>query len=283
MPPHAPKNSPCLGIHLDRQTYTPGDTITGYIYRQKPMVSPSVYIRCNIQGLTSAGRVHKYGDKAIFLLAGNWREPDIYQGPLHIQAGDEETWPISLRIPLFADEDRNRGRYGPSFIPAGERHQLPPTYLLRTASTGDGPLLNTYVEYSVLAKMVVDSHGKEKEFTATQPFKMVLYSPGPPIADFRVERWLHRHSVATKSLVPGFIGVKMSLLEKVKESFRPSPEFKFDLLIEVPKVIQLDNPTPIPFRLAVRPNWELTSEILRDVPQSPALSAYLNQAGGPCR
>lgn len=273
MPPHAPKNSPSLGIHLDQDTYAPGDTITGHIYRQKPIVSSSVHIRCKLQGFTSAGRVHKYGDKALSLLKDNWREPNIHQGPLHIEAGGEQRWPFRLRITMFADGDRNPGKYGPSFIPVGERHQLPPTYILRTAATGDGPLLNTYVEYLVLAKMTVDSHGMEETSTAIQPFKMVLYSPDPPIADFKVKRWIHRNSVASQKLVPASQEVKISLLERLKSSFRPSPEFKFDLLVDVPTITQLDNPIPIPLRLAVRPNWEQTSEILRETPQKVQLMA----------
>ncbi|RBR20089.1 uncharacterized protein FIESC28_05368 [Fusarium coffeatum] len=273
MPPHIPRKSPSLGIRLNQDTYAPGDTITGHIYRQKPIVSPLVRAVCKLQGFTSAGRMHKCGDKALSLLKDDWGQPDIYQGPLHIEIDDEERWSFSLRIPLFADEDRASGRYGPSFIPAGERHQLPPTYVLRTAATGDGPLLNTYVEYFVFAKMTINSHGKEEELSAIQPFNMVLYSPDPPIADFKVKRWIHRQSFASRKLAPGRQEVKMSLLEKLKSSFRPNPEFYFDLLVDVPTIIQLDNPIPIPFRLAARPKWEKTSEIIRDVPQSVKLVA----------
>ena len=174
---------------------------------------------------------------------------------------------------MFADEDRNSGKYGPSFIPVGERHKLPPTYILRTAATGDGPLLNTYVEHLVLAKMTVDSQGREETFTAIQPFKMVLYSPDPPMADFKVKRWMHPQIVVSKKLVPGSQEAKMSLLEKLKSSFRQSPEFKFDLLVDVPTIIELDNPIPIPFRLAVRPDWKQTSELIRGIPQRVKLMA----------
>ena len=144
MPPRAPKNSPSLGIRLDQETYAPGGTITGHIYRQRPIVSPFVRVVCSLQGFTSAGRVRNYGDNAFSLFAGNWCEPDIFRCPLHIEAGDEERWSFSLRIPLFVDDNRNPGGYGPSSIPAGERHQLLPTYVLRTAATGDGPLKSAY-------------------------------------------------------------------------------------------------------------------------------------------
>jgi hypothetical protein len=45
------------------------------------------------------------------------------------------------------------------------------------------------------------------------------------------------------------------------------PEFKFNFYVEVPTVTQLDGPTPIPFRMLVAPDWNETSEIIRDVPQ----------------
>ncbi|KAF9767451.1 hypothetical protein IL306_015373 [Fusarium sp. DS 682] len=131
------------------------------------------------------------------------------------------------------------------------------------------------VEYVIKAKLSITGHGETEVFEATLPFKVINLTPDLPIADFQVTRWRNHHTVSSQRLIPGMKDVKLSLAEKIKQSFSSSrnPELEFDFFIEAPMMIQLDNPTPIPFRLLVSPDWEKTSEIIRDVPQEVNLSS----------
>ncbi|RKL04563.1 hypothetical protein BFJ68_g10956 [Fusarium oxysporum] len=111
--------------------------------------------------------------------------------------------------------------------------------------------------------------GQTEVLEATFPFKVINMTLDSPIADFRVERHRHQCIVSSHRLIPGMQDVKVSWKDKIKQSLHGSknPTLAFDLFVEVPKVVQLDNPTPIPFRLLVSPNWEETSDTIQDVAQ----------------
>ncbi|PNP79496.1 hypothetical protein FNYG_07112 [Fusarium nygamai] len=115
--------------------------------------------------------------------------------------------------------------------------------------------------------------GHEEVLEATFPFKVISITPESPIADFRLEPHRDHRVISSHRLIPGMQDIKVSWKDKIKQSLHGSkdPTLAFDLFVEVPSVVQLDNPTPIPFRLLVSPNWEETSDAIRDVAQDVKL------------
>ncbi|KAL5613086.1 hypothetical protein FOVSG1_002149 [Fusarium oxysporum f. sp. vasinfectum] len=152
--------------------------------------------------------------------------------------------------------------------PLGSVDHMPPSYMLRKTKN-----MAAVIEYIIKAKLIMAVQGQTEVLEATFPFKVRGFTPDPPIADFRVERHRHQRAVSSHRLIPGMQNVKVSWKDKIKQSLHGSkdPTLAFDLFVEVPMAVQLDNPTPIPFRLLVSPNWEETSDTIRDVAQEVKL------------
>ncbi|KAH7210844.1 uncharacterized protein BKA55DRAFT_529160 [Fusarium redolens] len=258
------RSGPLLGISLDRDAYIPGDTITGHVYRQCHTISPdaSVSICMFGRGRTMAviGNSQEY--RGLFNLC--YHPKIIFRGPLHIESSKHKhKWPFTVPFPKYVN----------TYHPLAIDHIMPPSYTLRKTKS-----MAAVIEYVVKAKLIVTVHGQTEVLEATFPFKVIDLTPDPPIADFRVERYPNQRVVSSYRLIPGMEDVKFSWKEKIKQSLHgvKDPALEFDLLVEVPMVIQLDNPTPIPFRLLVSPHWEETSDAIRDVPQNvKLLSAHV--------
>ncbi|KNB07891.1 hypothetical protein FOXG_08940 [Fusarium oxysporum f. sp. lycopersici 4287] len=145
---------------------------------------------------------------------------------------------------------------------------MPPSYMLRKTKN-----MAAVIEYFIKTRLTMTVQGQTEVLEATFPFKVINMTPDSPIADLRVERHRHQCIVSSHRLIPGMQDVKVSWKDKIKQSLHGSknPTLAFDLFVEVPKVVQLDNPTPIPFRLLVSPNWEETSDTIQYVAQDVKL------------
>jgi hypothetical protein len=195
----------------------------------------------------------------------------LFQGPLHIESGsDEQAWPFAITLPQYVDPTYVQGeRQKESFLPLGTAdHVLPSTFSLFSSGS-----TQAFVEYFLKATLVVTGQGHVERPEATLPFVVQNRSPDPPRADFGLKGSKNRQSVSTYRLIPGMEEAKLSFSQKMKQSFSTSsvPTFLFDLLVDVPTIIQLDNPNPIPFRIHVVPDWKATSEVIKDIPQKVKL------------
>lgn len=72
--------------------------------------------------------------------------------------------------------------------------------------------------------------------------------------------------VSSYSLMPRMQGASLSLSQKARRLFHTSkiPSFSYNVTVEMPTIIRLENPTPIPVLIHPRPRWEQTSGIVRD-------------------
>ncbi|GKU06075.1 hypothetical protein FLAG1_10794 [Fusarium langsethiae] len=186
MRPSPLKSNPWLGIHLDSDTYAPGDTITGYVYRKTPISTPDALVSCCLHGGASVDSNHDLGMISSFTLLTCHGESNIlYRGPLRIQDNNSERWSFSLKVPIYADSTTDAGNTFTSFTQVGATdHQLPPTYALYSAD-----VIGIFVEYFVSVKLIFDVHERTQMLDARHPFKLVQYSPHPPIADFALGVW----------------------------------------------------------------------------------------------
>ncbi|PCD32277.1 hypothetical protein FGRA07_09529 [Fusarium graminearum] len=266
MQPLTTKSSPWLGIHLDRDTYAPGDTITGFVYRTTPICTIDAEVSCYLHGRASVvSGLDPRLDSKFTLLTCNSGDNILFSGPLYTHNNKIERWNFSLEIPTCADSTANTGITLASYMPtAATDHQLPPTYSLYSMN-----VIGVFVEYFVSAKILFYERDEVQRVQAWHPIKLVHYSPNPPIADFAVKVRRYPGNVKSSRLIPGRQDEKSSLFSWAKRSSsRPSdPTFTFELVFGFPTRIQLDNQTPIPLRLAVFPNWGESSDILKNLPQ----------------
>jgi hypothetical protein len=267
MYPPSLKISDSLGIHLDRESYVPGDTIIGHVFRKTPIICPYSIIQLCVHGNARS----RWGlSKSSFgLLYFQDHYAILHRGPLHIESGSEGArWHFNITLPHRVDPRLNmRHEYGCD-ITSDLRPELPASYKFQ----GNGEV-DAFVQYHVAVRLYVKGHGRTETVGAVHPFTIERFHPGPPLVEFAVERWRYHRGVNSRLLIPGVKDVKLSLRQSFKQSFTmpKDPDFKFDFYVELPMAIQLDGPTPIPFKMLVSPNWAETSEIIRDVPQEVKL------------
>jgi hypothetical protein len=268
-----PKSSPDLGIHLDGDTYLPGDTITGLVYRKAHIVSPDSSLSVSMIGTSNVS--HQVKDrKGDYTLGVTLLDhcQTIFRGPLHIENGGHKGWTFSITVPLYTDPKVNNVKQTLSFVPPDTTdHELPPSYIL-----GDGgeKRESACIQYIIEAKLAAEIHGKTEVFEAICPFKIIQLTQDAPIANFGSRRIRYPRKASSKRLVPGSEDVRLSSLQKVRKHFFSSdPDLAFDVFVDVPRIIQLDNPTPIPVKLLVAPNWQNTSPAIQDVAQEVKLTA----------
>lgn len=272
MDPETIQRSRELAIHLNKDAYFPGETMSGLIYREAFINTRSAVVMVCIHGeskvlLESIGSAKKH--YSCFVLARTCeKDPCIlHRGPLRIWDGEGECWQFSFKIPFFADSTENEQNSSPSYTPVGATdHQVPPSYTLQKHGVA-----TACVEYYVCAKLLYPrgiGEIRETEVVhAFHPFKLVHRSPNQPIDYSAVKRWRHPKTIRSTRLAPG----TKSHWARRQLSRTSLLKFKFDLLFELPTTIQLDNPTPIPLRLAVDPDWEESDQSLRGFPQKVKL------------
>ncbi|KAM0187567.1 hypothetical protein ACHAPI_011104 [Fusarium lateritium] len=256
-----------LGIRLDRKYFVPGDTITGYVVERKLIVCPWARLELCVHG-TARSRLG-IDSVAFDLLYFKEHCAVLHRGPLHFLDDSEPArWNFSITLPHRVDPRLNSHKKYGSYIPLDSNPELPPSYKLEGDRGGDA-----FVEYNIRATLYLDSYGGTEEVRVTHPFTIERFHPGPPLMVFELERWRYHRSVKSRLLVPGVEDVKLSLKQSFKQSFSMAkePQFKFDLYVELPRVIQIDGPTPIPLKMLVSPNWDETSEIIQHVPQEVEL------------
>ncbi|KAJ4138425.1 hypothetical protein NW768_002256 [Fusarium equiseti] len=254
-----------LDIHLDKDAYFPGETMSGVVYRWEPIDTRSAIVMVCIHGhsrvmfepLGSSEKSYSCFD----LVRTCQDNPGILcRGPLRIKDGKVKYWRFSFIVPSFADPRENEQISSPSYMPVGTAdHQLPPSYALQKYG-----VVTACVEYHVCAKLIYPDLAERTHVVhAIHPFKLVHRSPLPPITYSAVKRWRHPKSIRSPRLIPG----AKSHLAKRFLGRVGDPEFKFDILFELPSTIQLDNPAPVPLRLLVDPNWEESDKRLGGMPQ----------------
>ncbi|KAI1019999.1 hypothetical protein LB503_006087 [Fusarium chuoi] len=253
------RSGPLLGISLDKDAYIPGDIITGHVFRQFQTISPDATVSiCMFGRGRTIGVIGNNSQEYRGLFDLCYRPKIIFQGPIHIESSKHKhKWPFTVQLPKYVNDS----------TPLAPVNHMLPSYMLRTKN------MAAVIEYVIKAKITMTVQGHEEVLEATFPFKVISATPESPIADFQLKRYYYQRAVSSHRLVPGTQDVKVSWKDKIKQSLHSSkdPSLTFDLFVEVPKVVQLDNPTPIPFTLLVSPNWEETSDAIRDVAQDVEL------------
>lgn len=277
----------------DNQTFVPGGTIIGYVQRSAQIVSSSACVNVRLHGRAKSklneGRdsINSNNNNHVSdICRGRFNLVDdrknvqkLFEGPLHIPpGGDPAVWPFVLTIPTHVDPETlcpPESRQD-TFIPQDPAnvaaHGLPPT--CSGSDMGWGKYVEGFVEYFLKAELITISNGSSTTYESIMPITLTNTSPEPPISDFKLTCPRNMRLVSSHKLLPGRHGHELSTSERMKKFWgsRSVPTMSFGLEVEVPTVLQLHNPEPIPFRIRVVPNWSKTSEAIRELPQKVKLT-----------
>lgn len=302
MPPAAYKASPELQIELDNvgrpgRPCQPGDVITGRITRSKPGVSPRITISLRLLGRAKTKIIvtknngqsstrSVYRNRYNFFGTTQTRQ-FVHDGPMHITpgggggGGEPLSWPFAIDVPLHPSPHAvmsEGGTADTSYL------SLSPEDIasapLPASFSASGRLRNTrfstFVEYHLEADLM-DSGSHGKAVTAVIPIQMCAPPMPYPLADFDIQRRMQSGQVSTYRLVPGMENAELSFKQKTKQFMGSSkvPMFGFTVQIDCPAVIQLGNPTPIPFSMRIMPDRRRTSEVIHDVAQTVCLKSLV--------
>lgn len=125
------------------------------------------------------------------------------------------------------------------------------------------------MEYHLEAELLQEGSHHGKPVTAILPIQVRAPSTPYPLVNFDLQRRAFPSSVRAYRLVPGMENAELSLKKKSKQFFHSSkvPAIGFMVWTSCPAVIQLGNPTPIPFLVRIVADRKQTSEVLHDAPE----------------
>lgn len=294
MPPAVHRAGTELKIVLDYgRPCQSGSVITGSVVRTAPGVSPRATVSIRLLGRaktkiivtrsTGQGTSRSYYRNRFNFFEPTQTRQFLFDGPLHIApgpAGDAASWPFSIHVPLSptprALRSEGGGNADTSFLSLRPEDiassRLPASFV--TEGRHRYIKFEAYVEYQLEATLMTSgNHGKD--VTAVLPIQMRGSPMQNPLSDFEIHRRSMQSSVSTYNLVPGMHNVELSFKQKAKQVLGSSkvPMFGYILHVDCPAVIQLWNPTPIPFSIRIVPDRRRTSEVIHDVDQTVALTS----------
>lgn len=262
--------------------FAAGDTVSGSVVRRSPIVSPKATVTVALFGRVktklkvSRGQSHNtYRGRWQLLGSGSQL---LFSGPLHLSSQETQggggggdgvlSWPFAIPIPSGPDDSVDSDHFaGESFVPLGKdsvaRHTLPGTY---TVSPYGGGSWEGYVEYYLQAELQHTRDQSRKSDVAVQPIALRHPKPSQPLVSYEPQECVTEQKVRSQRLLPGMEHARLNFKQKTQKLFNTStvPEFHFRVEISSPRVLQMDNPWPIPFTLRVVADRGKTSDVIRD-------------------
>lgn len=268
MPPTRTISNTELGIRLQggQTEYAPGDIVVGYVVRGEHLVTQFSSLSIQLVGRTiskmaiiSETGLSRY--HGVFNLIPRHHKQKLHQGSLCITGGDEKLWCFAIKIPKFVDpEDFNMKSPGESYLSLkATNNPLPSTFTLF-----GGVRTEAFVEYFVKASL--RSKGESCEgWVAKLPITIANHHS---FVGSRLRTQSFFHSVVSYGLLAGMKETKLSLFQIVKQAMKSSsvPKFGFKLEVDIPQVIQINDPNPIPVRLRALMSRKSTTDDIKNTP-----------------
>ena len=177
----------------------------------------------------------------------------------YVSPGVNHSWRFTFTIPTHSQASHTGRMAGDVFKLKGmytsndgafTHHRIPSTFNL-TASRYD----ETFVEYFLLAELGTRERSK---FQSTLPLNVRAQSLQNNITDWRVEDWKPiPELIRTPQVLRENEGRELSFREKSRVLFHRSrvPRYGFTVCFSHPTVIQLEHPSPMPFKIYVEPKF----------------------------
>ncbi|RYP69298.1 hypothetical protein DL769_005319 [Monosporascus sp. CRB-8-3] len=290
MPRTLAQASPNLEILLDgaRNSYRAGDTISGRVSRTAPLVASHARLSIQLCGRTKSKMVVSRGQAGTSTYRGRFNlfnsernKRDLFGGPIHIEAdGGNQDWGFTLTVPSGPDPSAvvagNDQKF--SYLPLGhhdiQTHPLPPVFY--TSGFFISTTYHCFVEYFLEAKLHISAAGGDEQVQrAVVPLSILPLSTPDILTEFPLNKQSFLCRISTYRFTHGEEAGGLSLGRKTREFFGSSkvPQFTFSLQVEHPVVLQVENSINIPFRLLVLPDYDQTSEAIRDSPHTVTLTS----------
>ncbi|KAH8898797.1 hypothetical protein GQ53DRAFT_759043 [Thozetella sp. PMI_491] len=272
MPRTGANNEGGIEIKVPLRSFKPGDHIDGHVALKPDAPTPATV------HLELFGRA-----KSKFSVARG-RFKSIYRGRapllrLHLDlARDGATWPFSLTIPahpVVLPKQPNHGPLNPvaGDFTADDDCEWPPdpnflshlddqssmflpsiTYFkeLNAATVSDA---EAYIEYALVATATTNDDEKFR-WTATVPLLIRNASSELPIQNYEPTITAYRYMVQSSKLPSGAEPKtrKVSFGKKLMQALGSgSSKYSFRVYLELPGILQLDHPDPIPMRVWMMP------------------------------
>ncbi|CAH0045666.1 unnamed protein product [Clonostachys solani] len=267
-----------LGIELDAEhPYRPGDVATGRIYRKPPAACDHATLKLRLNGQVRT-KIPQFNGQMQILD----QSQVVHDGRIHLPSGQlRQDWPFTLTIPTHIDSaclpaDANPKKY---FFPLrnddGTTAILPPSF----DGTYDSDR-KAVIEYTLEAEMELEGQGKRGKSKAVLPITIEYFRAGEPLSSTPFNFCQKELSVSSQRLIPGKENTKLSTSQQMKGLFssRSTPAFTFQLIIAIPKLIQLGNPYFVPFQMKATPLWDKSHESLRKSPPKIVVKRFALEA-----
>ncbi|KNB20229.1 hypothetical protein FOXG_17308 [Fusarium oxysporum f. sp. lycopersici 4287] len=249
MPRTVSKGTPFLEILLDgeQRTYQAGNTITGRVVRNAPVVAARAWLAIQVHGRSKSKKTVSRGKAGTSIYRGrfNFFGPDqnrqqLFDGPIHIPPGGAvKEWPFAVTVPSRLDPSTvatgNEQKY--SYLPLGPQdvatHSMPPVFY--ASGIWMATTYQCYVEYFLEAQLHVEAAaGPTNIDTATLPVNITPPSTPDMITDFDLSRHSFLCRLSTHRFIPGLETAGLSLQQRTQKFFGSSkvPQFAFSLQIK---------------------------------------------------
>jgi hypothetical protein len=261
------------GVQIDlassKRNYQPGDALSGFIVWSSPQIG---FVRVRLFGRVKTRIERKKvtrGRAILFDLT-----EILYNGTPCSQG--QQARPFSVVIPTTSQKhvkaNGNEAIRGGNKLGVKEEWLESANFLSTADNTGDLPLPFSYyynaadmgvkaeafVEYVLQAETAMSEQASKNGATlglATLPLIIRI----PRAVEISTRHLLTRGcpgGITAHSTDVDFDKSKLTFRHKMKKTFRSSsfPRFGFDIVVSTPTHIQLDDPTPFPFRVSLFPN-----------------------------
>ncbi|KAH7347307.1 hypothetical protein B0T11DRAFT_291124 [Plectosphaerella cucumerina] len=127
---------------------------------------------------------------------------------------------------------------------------------------------NGFVEYYIKATLVSWSAGWREEEEAILPITLIDKPTAPPVVNFGLTQRRRQMKVSSFKLLPNMESTSLSFTQRRQQMFSSNkvPQIGGRMEVDLPAVVQLDNPNPIPVNLRFVPLAETTSSSMCGIP-----------------
>lgn len=254
-------------------TFAPGDTVIGTVLRHSHIVAPKATVKLSLIGhartkITPNGSSSRGYYRAHWYLFGTTTTQVLFEGPLHVSKNsgsgkNESSWSFSLPIPMKPADSALGGHYNEEgFLPQDKygiaQHTLPGTFI--TSNNDWNHSSDGYVEYYLEAQLQYHQCDTYRFDRATVP---IIMRPQAPVvfSDHDLQRHTIDQIFRGQRLLPEMEFADRTFKQKTQKLLGPSkvPKAHYSIEICLPRVIQLDNPSPIPLTLRIIPPQHISS------------------------
>ncbi|KAK6068608.1 hypothetical protein SCUP234_04744 [Seiridium cupressi] len=278
-------NAACIEITDFQSTYLPGDIVLGHVVTAKAFApgpnADQTWVKLQLFGRAKTKIVDKSGQFTVIYRGRAvmfQEEQCVFRGavsegariPFVVTIPESSTPGFEQRGDSWDKDRDDKTEHMPddrvfrpkqTFLSNTQedvaRHALPSVYYFRDTSAWSGTTFEAFVEYVLEATLICPG---AKNVTTTFPLFIRAKPTEKPLEGNEYQFYVKDDSRAIYSdrLLPENSERRMTFKEKSRRFFSPSktPRYTFTVKVVYPQAIQLEHPSPLPFKIYIKPMWE---------------------------